>query len=74
MIRNVDGDSHFGLPRNDDLFNKAGPGGALIGAEAAKKLAGEIPLMEELAPDRKASEHIFPCCESGEQFSGINSG
>ena len=46
----------------------------MIGAEAAKKLAGEIPLMEELAPDRKASEHIFPCCESGEQFSGINSG
>jgi hypothetical protein len=38
-----------------------------------EELAGQIKLMEELAPDRKASEHTFPCYESGEQHSGINS-
>jgi hypothetical protein len=68
-----------------------GPIGAVMGAKYAKDLAGQIKLMEELAPDRNASEHTsrvnpprrvnskaseltFPCCESGEQLSGINSG
>jgi hypothetical protein len=35
----------------------AGPIGAVMGAEYAKDLAGQIKLMEELAPDRKASDH-----------------
>ena len=62
-----------------------GPIGAVMGAKYAKDLAGQIKLMEELAPDRKASKltsgvnsetgkHTLPCCESGEQLSGINSG
>jgi hypothetical protein len=41
----------------------AGSGGGVIGVEAAKKLAAQIKLMEELAPDRKASERTFPCCK-----------
>jgi internalin A len=35
----------------------AGPIGAVMGAKYAKDLAGQIKLMEELALDRKASEH-----------------
>ena len=52
-----------------------GPIGAVMGAKYAKDLAGQIKLMEELAPDRKTSEHTsrvnsktgkhtLPCCES----------
>jgi hypothetical protein len=34
----------------------AGPIGAVMGAKYAKDLAGQIKLIDELAPDRKASE------------------
>jgi len=46
-----------------------GEGGAVQGC----RLNEVYREREPPGPDRKASKLTFPCCESGEQLSGINS-